>query len=629
MKRALKITLIIALGLCPLGASAQEGGGGTRSVFTLGAGSRAISMGGAFSAVATDASALYYNPAAMKINGAPTLMANHISLFSGFTDASYDYLGLVWPTLGAGAFGAGLLTTGTGGIQGYDEFSRPTGELTYRESQGIVSYAFDVPYRFAGTWSLGTSIKVLHQRVGDFADTGTGLDIGLLYRISYIEGLTFGMNLQDIVGARTKLVAADDKVYRTMMFGLGYMRDIGESGRLTMAVQMDMPEVADNDLRVGAEYTIRDMISIRLGYDSESFTAGIGFSWHGYAFDYGYFSREEAGSSHPITLSARLGTPIEEKEAAQEEARRLEQERLVAEAFAGRVATHTNAADSLRKAGELESALDEIKITLEYEPGNEQAVALRDSIEAEILAEQAARTADAEKAMQIRLHFENGLDHYTANEYILARAEWRNVLELDPENEGAEDYLRRTEDKLDEQLQSHVNTATAHERAGRLPEAIGEWNIVRMIDPDNAQAQTAITRIKAQMDGMSRDYREASRKLEVIDLYERGLVAMSEGRYEDAISLGEQVLRIEPEHAEAKELINRARRRMKPLSDEEKEQIRTMYIEGMRYFTQKDYQNAIATWFKILEIDPDNESIRENIEEAKQRLKKLETNEGG
>jgi len=252
MKRVLEITLIIALGLCPLGAAAQDGSGGTRSVFTLGAGSRAIAMGGAFTAVADDASAIYYNPAAMKINGAPTLMANHISLFSGFTDASYDYLGLVWPTLGAGSFGAGLLTTGTGGIRGYDEFSRPTGELSYRESLGIVSYAFDVPWRLAGTWSVGTSIKILHQRIGDYADTGTGLDLGLLYSIEYIDGLYMGVNLQDIVGAKTKLVSASDEVYRTMMFGLGYKRAFGESSRLTVAVQMDMPEKADSDLRFGA-----------------------------------------------------------------------------------------------------------------------------------------------------------------------------------------------------------------------------------------------------------------------------------------------------------------------------------------------------------------------------------------
>jgi tetratricopeptide (TPR) repeat protein len=628
MKRALEITLVIALWLCPAGADAQDGGGGTRSVYTLGAGSRAIAMGGAFSAIASDASAVYYNPAAMKINGAPTIMANHISLFSGFTDASYDYLGLVWPTLGAGAFGAGLLTTGTGGIQGFDEFSRPTGELSYRESQGIVSYAFDVPYRFAGTWSVGTSIKILHQKIGEYADTGTGLDLGLLYRASYIDGLTFGVNLHDIVGARTKLVSASDEVYRTMMFGLGYMRAFGESSRLAVSVQMDMPEKADNDLRFGAEYTIRDMISIRMGYDSESFTAGIGFTWHGYALDYGYFSREEAGSSHPLTISARIGMPLEQKIAERDEARRLEEEKILEELFARRIATHIEAADSLRKTGELESALDEVKIALEYDPGSERAAALRNEIGGAILAAQEVRTRDAEKALLINQHFELGLRHYNDNEYVLARAEWRNVIEIDPENTQADEYLRRTDERLAEQLKSHLDTAADYERAGKLPEAIGEWNIVRMIDPENTEALAAIDRIKARMDSMSRDYQEANRRLETIDLFDGAVTAFGEGRYEDAIRLARQVLQLDPEHAEAKDLINRAERRMKPLSDEEKEQFKTLFVEGVKYFTQKEYSKAIDVWYRALVIDPDNESVRKNIEDAKQRLKKLETPEG-
>ncbi len=629
MKRVLEITLIIALGLCPLGAAAQDGGGGTRSVFILGAGSRAISMGGAFTAVADDASAVFYNPAAMKINGAPTLMANHISLFSGFTDASYDYLGLVWPTLGAGSFGAGLLTTGTGGIKGFDEFSRPTGELSYRESLGIVSYAFDMPWRFAGTWSVGTSIKILNQRIGDYSDTGTGLDLGLLYRIKYIDGLTFGMNLQDIVGAKTKLVSASDEVYRTMMFGLGYRRALGESSRLTVSVQMDMPEKADNDLRFGAEYTIRNMISIRMGYDSESFTAGIGFAWHGYSFDYGYFSREEAGSSHPITITARLGTPLEQQSAEREEIRRAEDERRLTELFAVRVASHIDAADSLRGAGEQESALDEVKIALEYDPGNERAATLRDEIGVEILAVQAERTKNAEKSLLINQHFRLGFEHYNANEYILARTEMRNVLEIDSENEQAHDYLRRTEEKLDDQLQSHLTEAEGHERAGRLPEALGEWNVVRMIDPDNADAPVAIERIKDRINSMSRSYKDASRRLETIDLFEKAVTAFSEGKYEDAITLARRVLQLDPAHELAKDLINRAERRMKPLSDDENEQIKNLHKEGMKYSTQKEYEKAIDAWEKILDIDPDNEGVRKNIEEAKRRLRKLESSEGG
>ena len=61
-----------------------------------------------------------------------------------------------------------------------------------------------------------------------------------------------------------------------------------------------------------------------------------------------------------------------------------------------------------------------------------------------------------------------------------------------------------------------------------------------------------------------------------------------------------------------------------PLSDEEKEQVKSLYKEGMKYFTQKDYLKAIEAWRKVLEIDPDNESVRRNLEDAEQRLKKLE-----
>jgi len=320
--------------------------------------------------------------------------------------------------------------------------------------------------------------------------------------------------------------------------------------------------------------------------------------------------------------------PLEQKIAERDEARRLEEEKILEELFARRIATHIEAADSLRKTGELESALDEVKIALEYDPGSERAAALRNEIGGAILAAQEVRTRDAEKALLINQHFELGLRHYNDNEYVLARAEWRNVIEIDPENTQADEYLRRTDERLAEQLKSHLDTAADYERAGKLPEAIGEWNIVRMIDPENTEALAAIDRIKARMDSMSRDYQEANRRLETIDLFDGAVTAFGEGRYEDAIRLARQVLQLDPEHAEAKDLINRAERRMKPLSDEEKEQFKTLFVEGVKYFTQKEYSKAIDVWYRALVIDPDNESVRKNIEDAKQRLKKLETPEG-
>jgi cytochrome c-type biogenesis protein CcmH/NrfG len=44
----------------------------------------------------------------------------------------------------------------------------------------------------------------------------------------------------------------------------------------------------------------------------------------------------------------------------------------------------------------------------------------------------------------------------------------------------------------------------------------------------------------------------------------------------------------------------------------------------MQFFAKDQYAEAIAEWEKILEIDPTNESVQRNIEEARQRLRQLE-----
>lgn len=623
MKKLGTILLLVVVALSPAWqAHAQDGSGGTRSVFSLGAGSRAIAMGGAFSAIGDDASALYYNPAALRLNQNPGIMFNHIQLFSGFADANYDFIGLVYPTLTVGSVGLGFMTTGTGSIREFDEYSRELDEISYREWQAMLGYAFDVPWEYIGKLTFGTSVKVLNQRVGGFSDTGTGLDIGLLYRIPRLEGLVLGCNLQDIIGAETKLVTISEQVDRTLMLGAGYARIFGNGSRLMLAVQLDMPERADSDFRFGAEYTFKKHLSFRVGYDSEQITAGIGFAWHGFQFDYGYFSREEAGSSHPLTLSARVGSSLEERVRIREEERLREESRRIQQIFASRVAEHMQAAEAARREGDLEGALDNLKIALDYDPANHAAVESLTVVRNEILEEQEARIRDTEKAALVRQHFELGLEYYSANDYLLSRAEWLNVLEIDPENESAREYLVRTEEKLDEQVGLHKVRATELERQGQWTTALGEWNMIRMLKPTSREAASAIERINKRIEEQSQDLRTASQRLRVIQLFENALEAFGSGRYAEAAEILREVLRAEPDHEEARMLLRRAERRLVPLTEEEKEEIKRLYIEGMKYFTQENYSKAIEEWKKILEIDPDNESVMDNIREAEKRLKK-------
>ena len=627
-KLIIAVSIVCALFLAAGHADAQEGTGGTRSVFSIGAGSRAIALGGAFSAIGDDASVLYYNPAALRLCRYPGVVLNHIQLFSGFSDATYDFLGLVYPTISAGSIGLGIMTAGTGGIRGYDEFSRETGELSYRESQVMLGYALDLPWRHIGDVTAGASIKVLNQRVGEFSAAGTGLDIGFVYRPKYVRRIAVGCNLQDIVGAETKLVTLSDKVDRTIMVGAGYTYPFKSGSSLSLALQMNAPQRDKKELRFGAEYLFKNYVSVRVGYDSEMITAGLGVGWRGLSFDYGYFSGGDAGSSHPLTLSSRIGASIDEKIALREQQRLAEEERRIQQILSKRISGHVGEAERYRREGAFGKALDELKIALEYDPTNIAVSETLAVVERTILAAEAARTEDAEKAALIGQHFRLGLDYYSKDDYVLSRAEWRNVLELDPSNVNAREYLAKTEEKLGSLVEQHRVQAIEFERRGQLAAALGEWNVVRTLDTESAEAKQAADRINQRLDELSRDYTETSKKLRVMELFAGAVKAFGDGKYADASAELGELLRLEPTHEEGRKLLLRSQRRMTPLTDKEKAQVRALYIEGMKFFTQSKYTSAIEQWKKILDIDPDNESVSKNIEEARKRLQNAGVPEG-
>ncbi|MDD4857159.1 MAG: PorV/PorQ family protein [Candidatus Krumholzibacteria bacterium] len=629
MKKLFTVLAMVALACFAAGlAAAQEGTGGTGSVFGVGAGSRGIAMGGAFSAIADDASALYYNPAALRLNRYPGVVLNHMQLFSGFSDAGYDFLGLVYPTLSAGSIGLGIMSIGTGSIRGFDEYSRETGEITYRESQAILGYAFTLPWRYIGEMTAGSSVKLLSQRVGDYSDTGTGVDIGLLYKPKYVRNIVIGCNIQDLIGAETKLVTVSDKVPRTIMVGAGYTYPFKNGSAVSLALQMNAPQYDKKEIRFGAEYMFKQLLSVRLGFDSEKITAGLGVAWRGYSVDYGYFSRDDAGSAHPISVSARIGRSIDEKIAYREQQRLLEEERRIQQIFTKRISGHVSAAEQYRRDGSLGKALDELKAALDYDPTNAAVAETLAVVERTILREEETRSQNAEKSALISQHFSLGLDYYSKDDYVLSRAEWRNVLDLDPENEKAREYLAKTEEKLKALIDEHRLRATGLERNGQLAAAMGEWNVVRTLDPESAEAKQASDRINARLNEMSRDYTETSKKLRIMELFDGAVKEFGDGRYAETVrDLGE-LLRLDPTHQEGRRLLLRAQRRMTPLTDREKEQVRTLYIEGMKFFTQNEYSNAIERWKRILDIDPDNESVVKNIEEAQKRIENAAIPEG-
>jgi tetratricopeptide (TPR) repeat protein len=618
----MQIVLALALVVAPLVARAQDGG--TDSPFKLGAGARGIGLGRAFVSLADDASAMYWNPAALKNVQRMQFMAMYMPLYGDFTDATYTYFGFVYPTLSAGAFGIGYMGVGTT-FDSYDEFSRPTGEANASESQFLVSYAAERHFGWLfGNLAGGASFKVSRQTVDPFSSTAPGVDIGLRYIADGMKSVVFGVNLQDIVGAQYKLNLEEDTVDRTILAGLGYTRRFDNGSALRVMLQYDMPERADSRLHVGAEYAFSKFLALRAGFDDDTATFGLGVGAYDYGFDFAYYSKDEAGSTQAYAFTGAWGKTLGEKREEIAQTRAQEEQVLIQKTFDARVQALRKRAQEMEAAGDYSGALAQWQVVLEFVPDDPEATAAAAAARERILQEQAAAARDVENQTVIRTRFASGLDRFNENDFVGARTEWLAILALDPQHAGAQEYLDKTNAKITENVAEHRANAKRLETDGRLTEAIAEWNNVQQYEPDNAEAKAAIARMRTRIESVTQDYSATQKKLRIVTLYNDALQAYNAGRYQECMTGLKELLTLQPDHADAKKLMSLVKRRTTPLTDAEKTRIRELYLAGMQHFSKDNYAQAILEWQKILEIDPTNESVARSIEEAQERLRKTQ-----
>ena len=99
------ISLILAQAVF-LDVSAQDGIAGMPGTYLqMGVGARALGFGKAYTALATDATAIYWNPAALADQNPYQVYFTHSLLFY---DTHFDYLAGSLPTRDLGSFGLGL-----------------------------------------------------------------------------------------------------------------------------------------------------------------------------------------------------------------------------------------------------------------------------------------------------------------------------------------------------------------------------------------------------------------------------------------------------------------------------------------------------------------------------------------
>jgi hypothetical protein len=173
----------------------------------IGVGARALAMSNAMTSVADDATAGYWNPAALTdIEYRHQFTAQHASYFAGI--ANYDYFSYARAIDTDSHIAFSLIRLGIDDIPDTRFLFDDNGRLNYdnidffsaQDYAFIISYARSVGLIFGKPFgrglTIGANFKVIRRKVGDFADAwGFGIDAAVKYR--YYDW-NFGVMLRDI-----------------------------------------------------------------------------------------------------------------------------------------------------------------------------------------------------------------------------------------------------------------------------------------------------------------------------------------------------------------------------------------------------------------------------------------------
>lgn len=315
--------MISSLLLCALITGVAKGGdfsgsavGTTASSFLkLGVGGRAEAMGEAFSAVVDDASAMYWNPAALTRVPHRSVVLMHAA---GIDKSYFDYGAFAqnlgrWGSVGVGLqyFSAGKLTE-TDDVSGAD-----VGTFSPYDLAASIGYAYtwsssSAPAFLAGT-SFGLTFKHIESKILGSAQT-QAVDIGLLSPTFFKEKVRLAFSAVNM-GGEMKF----DQESATLPMAFRFGASCRLYDRLLTAMDVALPKDNAPYVALGNEVSLFSAptwrLDARFGLNTRTIgdveglhgiSMGLGWGVSRMNFDYAFLPFGSLGNVHRLSLSSRF-----------------------------------------------------------------------------------------------------------------------------------------------------------------------------------------------------------------------------------------------------------------------------------------------------------------------------------
>lgn len=301
-KKILSIALVLVLLVPMLGYGQSKVGTSAAQFLGISVGARASALGGAFGAVAEDATALYWNPAGIARTGNSEAYISHTEWL---VETDFNWAGLVLALDRNNAIGFHFtqLNYGEDIVTTVDEPMGTGDRWSAMDIAAGISYSRNLTDFF----SIGGSVKYINQRIWNESASAIAMDVGLLFITGFNDmklGVSIsnfgtemrmdGKNLSIIHdpdpgshGTNDKIPARlqTDSFVLPLQFRVGLAMDVfrTEQNRLLISTEAYYPNDHDPFMATGLEYTWNDFLSIRGGYRSlflddpvETWTFGAG-----------------------------------------------------------------------------------------------------------------------------------------------------------------------------------------------------------------------------------------------------------------------------------------------------------------------------------------------------------------
>jgi len=231
-----------------------------------------------------------------------------------------------------------------------------------------------------------------------------------------------------------------------------------------------------------------------------------------------------------------------------------------------------------------------------------------------------------------------GRESYAREDYGESVKYWEEILLIFPFNENARLNLTKALSRTDpamarDILNNMLNEAKDLIERDKKREASVKLNLILEVDSGYHDARSLLKKLESERTEEKKIVTEEDRRRSQ-DLYTEGVELYKNEKLKEAVMVWTKAVELDPDFVDARVFLSRAETKLRNLErfstataatsekmdDELRIKIKKHYLDGINYYMNGLYKEAISEWEEILKIDPEYENVKINIQRAKKRL---------